>query len=295
VARQTKSAEKRRARRSAVLLVLLALTVLAYVLWELGRDFYLSDLESRVEHSAYDSLRPGGLVGHGYGIVGTVLILTNLLYLGRRRLARWSLGSMASWLNLHVFTGLVGALLVLFHSAFQFRTPIAQVTAISLGVVVVTGIAGRYLYALTPRPDRAGLERALASLDELAPGCSKRVYEALAGHEVTQVDTHRWLLAKLAAVPMWVRDARSRGFLASYAVEDVPVAGVLDRKERRRFRKAKRAVRKYATREVVAVGASSLLQSWRGFHRLLALILVLIVPVHIAVAWIYGYRWIFSQ
>ena len=26
-----------------------------------------------------------------------------------------------------------------------------------------------------------------------------------------------------------------------------------------------------------------------------SLILVLIVPVHIAVAWIYGYRWIFSQ
>ena len=73
------------------------------------------------------------------------------------------------------------------------------------------------------------------------------------------------------------------------------MAGVLDRKGRRRFRKDKRTVRKYATREVVAVGASSLLQSWRGFHRLLALILVLIVPLHIAVAWIYGYRWIFSE
>jgi hypothetical protein len=277
------------------LLVLLALCVLAYGLWNVGADFYLSDLQSRVEHNAYDSLRPGGLVGHGYGIVGTVLILANLLYLARRRLARWSLGSMATWLNLHVFTGLVGSLLVLFHSAFQFRTPIAQVTAMSLGVVVVTGIAGRYLYALTPRPDRAGLERALASLDELAPGCSARVHHALAAHKVTQVDSHRWLLAKLATVPIWVRDARARGLIVSYAIEDAPMEAVLDRKERRRFRKAKRAVRKYATREVVAVGASSLLQSWRGFHRLLALILVLLVPVHIAVAWIYGYRWIFSQ
>ena len=44
----------------------------------------------------------------------------------------------------------------------------------------------------------AGLERALASLDELAPGCSARVYHALTIHKVTQVDTHRWLLAKLA-------------------------------------------------------------------------------------------------
>lgn len=292
---EVKSKPKRHKARRAVLLVLLALSVAAYALWDFGHEFYLSDLESRVEHDAYEALRPGGLLGHGYGIVGTILILANLLYLARRRLARWSLGSMATWLNLHVFTGLFGSLLILFHSAFQFRTPIAVVTAVSLGVVVVTGIAGRYLYALTPRPDRTALQEALASLDELAPGCSARVHHALAIHRVTHVDTHRWLLAKLAAVPKWVRDARSRGLIVSYAIEDGPVSGVLERKDRRRFRQAKRAVRKYATREVVAVGASSLLQSWRGFHRSLAVLLVLLVPVHIAVAWIYGYRWIFSE
>lgn len=278
-----------------MLLVVLALSALGYALWNFGGDFYSSNVHSRVEHSDYETLRPSGLIGHGYGIVGTILILANLLYLARRRLARWSLGSMKTWLNLHVFTGLFGSLLILFHSAFQFRTPIAVVTSISLGVVVVTGIAGRYLYALTPRPDRAALDGALSSLDELAPGCSARVHQALAIHKVTQVDTHHWLIAKLAAVPKWALEARSRGFLVSYAIEDVQMTRVLERKERRRFRKAKRVVRKYATREVVAVGASSLLQSWRGFHRLLAVILVLLVPVHIAVAWIYGYRWIFSS
>ena len=278
-----------------MLLVVLTLSALGYALWNFGDEFYLSDVQSRVEHSDYETLRPSGLIGHGYGIVGTILILANLLYLGRRRLARWSLGSMKTWLNLHVFTGLFGSLLILFHSAFQFRTPIALVTAISLGVVVVTGVVGRYLYALTPRPDRGALDVALSSLDELVPGCSARVYQALAIHKVTQVDAHHWLIAKLAAVPKWAREARSRGFLVSYAIEDVPMSRVLERRERRRFRKAKRAVRKYATREVVAVGASSLLQSWRGFHRLLAVILVLLVPVHIAVAWIYGYRWIFSS
>jgi hypothetical protein len=295
VGEEAKKRSKASRARLAILFVLLALTVLSYGLWDLGQDFYLSDLEARVEHSGYETLRPGGLIGHGYGIVGTILILANLLYLARRRLAGWSLGSMATWLNLHVFTGLFGSLLILFHSAFQFRTPIAVVTAASLGIVVITGIAGRYLYALTPRPDRAALEQALASLDELAPGCSTRVYHALAIHKVTQVDTHHWLLAKLAAVPKWGLEARARGFMVSYVIEDAPVNHVLERKERRRFRKAKRAVRKYAMREVVAVGASSLLQSWRGFHRLLAVILVLLVPVHIAVAWIYGYRWIFSE
>ena len=131
VGRQTQDRARGRGARVAVLFVVLVLLALAYVLWDLGDDFYLSDLESRVEHSAYETLRPGGLLGHGYGIIGTLLILANLLYLARRRLARWSLGSMATWLNLHVLTGLIGSLLILFHSAFQFRTPIAVVTAVS--------------------------------------------------------------------------------------------------------------------------------------------------------------------
>jgi hypothetical protein len=202
---------------------------------------------------------------------------------------------MATWLNLHVFTGLVGTLLILFHSAFQFRTPIALATAASLGVVVLTGIAGRYLYALTPKPNRAELESSLGELDELVPGSAAGARQALSSHRITHIDVHALLLVKLAAIPRWVGEARARGFAVSCAVEEAPLDRVLSRKERRRFRKAKRAVRKYASREVLGVGASSLLQSWRGFHRMLALLLVLLVPIHIGVAWVYGYRWIFSQ
>lgn len=271
------------------------LAVGAFVLWRLGADFYQTSLHDRVEHSDYEALRPGGLLGHGYGIAGTILILTNLLYLLRRRLARWKLGSMATWLNLHVLTGLVGTLLIVFHSAFQLRTPIALATAGSLGIVVVTGIVGRYLYALTPQPNREELESSLRDLDELAPGSGASVRQALATQQITEIDTHALLLVKLATIPRWALEARSRGFAVSYVIEDVPPEQAFGRKERRRFRRAKRAVRKYATREVLRVGASSLLQSWRGFHRMLAVILVLLVPVHIGVAWVYGYRWIFSQ
>lgn len=267
----------------------------AFLLWDYGADFYRADLYSRVEHGDYDSLRPGGLVGHGYGIAGTVLILTNLLYLLRRRLARFSLGSMSGWLNLHVLTGLVGSLLILFHSAFQFRTPIAVATAASLGVVVLTGLLGRYLYALTPQPNRDELERALASLDDLMPGCSMRVRQALAGHEITEVDSHALLFVKLAKVPKWISESRRRGFEVSYVIEDIPLDRTLSRDENKQLRSAKRTVRKFASREVLGVSASSLLQSWRGFHRTLAILLVLLVPVHIGVAWVYGYRWIFSQ
>jgi hypothetical protein len=295
VGRTGKDNSRRRFAALGPLLVTAILLGIAYLLWDFGADFYREELVDRVEHDDYEALRPGGLVGHGYGIVGTFLILTNLLYLLRRRFARWSVGSMKGWLRLHVLTGLTGALLIAFHSAFQFRTPIAVVTAVSLGVVVLTGIIGRYLYAFTPEPDASKLEKALATLDEIIPGCAARVRKALAAHQVTQRDAHSLLLVKLATIPQWLREARGRGFLVSYVIEEAPLDRILSKKERRAVRRSKRAVRKHASREVVALGASSLMQSWRGLHRLLALILVLLVPVHIAVAWIYGYRWIFSE
>ena len=39
---------------------------------------------------------------------------------------------MQKWLDIHVFTGLVAAVLVSFHSAFQIRTPIAATSTASL-------------------------------------------------------------------------------------------------------------------------------------------------------------------
>ena len=177
---------------------------------------------------------------------------------------------MKTWLNLHVFTGLFGSLSILFHSAFQFRTPIALVTAISLGVVVVTGIAGRYLYALTPRPIP---RRSTMPYPRWTSG--PRIQRARPSGprdpKVTQVDTHHWLVAELSAVPRWTREARTRGFLVSYAIEDVPMSRALERRNAA-FSKGKagraqvRDARSRRGRRVVtvAVVARFLIDSWRS-------------------------------
>ena len=44
----------------------------AFLLWR-GLDFYRQDLVARTDHPDYGTLRPAGLLGHGYGIVGTAL------------------------------------------------------------------------------------------------------------------------------------------------------------------------------------------------------------------------------
>ena len=59
-----------------------------------------------------------GLVGHGIGIAGSVLMLMTATLYSLRKLrtdARW--GSTASWLRFHMVTGLVGPYMVLLHTA----------------------------------------------------------------------------------------------------------------------------------------------------------------------------------
>ncbi len=95
--------------------------------------------------------RASGLVGHGIGIIGIVLMLmTETLYSIRKRLteARW--GNMADWLRFHIFTGLVGPYMVFLHTAMRFRG-LAGVAMLLTVVVVASGVFGRYLYTTVPR------------------------------------------------------------------------------------------------------------------------------------------------
>src|SRR4051812_11535077 len=91
----------------------------AVAMWLRGGSFYLLSAHERFDHPDYRLLSPGGAVGQGYGVVAAVLVLANLSYLLRRRFARWRMGSMRAWLDIHVATGVLAGLFGLSHSALQ--------------------------------------------------------------------------------------------------------------------------------------------------------------------------------
>jgi hypothetical protein len=95
--------------------------------------------------------RASSLVGHGIGVVGFLLMLmTETLYSIRKRRTDAAWGSVAGWLRFHVFTGLVGPYMVLLHTAMLFQG-LAAVALVLTGVVVASGVVGRYLYTAVPR------------------------------------------------------------------------------------------------------------------------------------------------
>jgi hypothetical protein len=93
----------------------------------------------------------GSLFGHLLGIIGFMLMLmTEVLYSFRKRSrkARW--GSMATWLQFHIFTGLVGPYMVLLHTSWKFKGLAGATTLLTI-IIVISGFVGRYIYTRIPR------------------------------------------------------------------------------------------------------------------------------------------------
>ena len=284
-------------RRIGLWFTVLFLSAAAAALSWRGYDYYRQSLGDRALHPDYRVLNPAGIIGHGYGMVGTALILTNLLYLVRRRFAKWLpswAGSMKFWLNLHVFTGLTGSLLVLFHSAFQLRTPIATVTSVSLGIVVVTGLIGLYLYALVPKAGLKPLKDRLAEIQPLLPGVAKRVEEFVKTAPVTRLPMDASILRAVLTMPRWILEARGRRRGMGEAVRGDKLARVVEVKDPKFVRALIQELGELAAAEIDTHAGGAVMRSWRSIHRFLALLMILSVSVHIGVAWYYGFRWIFS-
>ncbi len=91
------------------------------------------------------------LFGHGIGIIGFVfMLMTETLYSLRKRSRSVKWGKMSMWLELHIFTGLVGPYLVLLHTSWKFNG-IAGATTLLTIIIVVSGFIGRYIFTRIPR------------------------------------------------------------------------------------------------------------------------------------------------
>jgi hypothetical protein len=91
------------------------------------------------------------LFGHSIGIIGFILMLsTETLYSLRKRSRSVRWGRMSTWLQFHIFTGLVGPYMVLLHTSWKFNG-IAGVTTLLTVIIVVSGFIGRYIFTRIPR------------------------------------------------------------------------------------------------------------------------------------------------
>ena len=104
--------------------------------------------------------------GTGYylGIIGVVLMLLLAVYPMRKRIhALAFLGGNVLWFWLHMVFGIVGPVFILFHANFGLGSLNSNMALLSMIIVAVSGIVGRYIYVRF----HYGLTERIVSLAEL--------------------------------------------------------------------------------------------------------------------------------
>ena len=94
-----------------------------------------------------ENLTPDSGPGYWLGIAGASMMLLLLLYPLRKRMRSLrAIGTVAFWFRTHMLLGIVGPVLILFHSNFSLGSINSNIALTTMLIVAASGIVGRYLY-----------------------------------------------------------------------------------------------------------------------------------------------------
>lgn len=257
-------------------LVLSALAAGAAAVWlflgESGWSYYTTPLRIRGYALQHPALKPSGTLAHALGLVGLAMMTVPIIYAARKQWSRLAhAGALSTWLEVHIFCGIVGPVLVTFHTAFKFNGLIS-VAYWSMVLVVASGFVGRYWYVRIPKTIR-GVELTRNEIEERAAYLTQHVADAglstdlltrLTGREVGG----RWARLRLrrALVRSGVAELATRDLINTLAERQVLL---------RRLAYLERTRRLFA--------------AWHLFHQPLVYLMFGISILHIGVALYFGY------
>ncbi|MFI4980951.1 MAG: hypothetical protein ACHQIO_11420, partial [Nevskiales bacterium] len=90
---------------------------------------------------------PASDFGYWLGVAGGTLMLVLLIYPLRKRFRALAfLGPLKHWFRFHLVAGILGPVIVLFHSTFHVGSFNAAIALASMLLVVASGLVGRFLY-----------------------------------------------------------------------------------------------------------------------------------------------------
>lgn len=284
-----------RTRRVSPLLVSTTLALAAIALLLLfgfdGWTYYSTPLDVRAYTPTHAVLRPSGRVGIVLGITGLTLMLMPLVYVARKKiraLSRW--GSLQKWLQVHIFCGIVGPVLVTFHTSFKFNG-IITVAFWLMVLVVASGFVGRYLYVRIPRSVRGVAltheevrARAAALKSDLgAAGLPIQILEGVDAFERKAIPHEdRASLAGLFLGDLLLQRHRAR-LRTQVQASGLPASALDETLETI-------TERAWLLRDLAYLRLSQrLFEMWHVFHQPLVYVMYGIAALHVGVAFYFGY------
>ena len=273
---------------SGTVVVVLVTGVLVY---GEGWQYYTTSLPDRGFLPAHRTLRPAAPFGHLLGVVGTLMVLVPLVYTLRKRV-RWlkRAGTLPGWLEFHIFCGIVGPVLVTFHTSFKFNG-LVSVSFWSMVAVVASGFVGRYLYVRIPKTIRGHeltqnelaerVREVTAALDETPIGPQARADVAAFERELIERHAGYRPIARLVDgmwVPWRIRHLRRalRHHLTAASIGDEAAHLIAER-----ALLSRRIATLHRTRR--------LFEMWHAFHQPLVYLMFGIAALHVGLVLYLGY------
>ena len=117
---------------SKQLTLIALLTSLVWLGWKVANNGYYKSGEG---------------LGYNLGLAGGLMVLTLLLYSARKHLKFMEgLGQLKHWFRIHMMLGVLGPILVIFHTTFRLGSLNASIAFYCMVLVASSGLIGRFVY-----------------------------------------------------------------------------------------------------------------------------------------------------
>ena len=264
-----------------------------------GYQYYSLPVEERFFSASHASLKPSGSWGHGFGIIGTLMMILGVaIYMIRKRSrALFNFGYLKHWLELHIFLCTVGPILVLYHTAFKFGG-IVSVSFWSMVLVVLSGVVGRFIYIQIPRTihgreidmhDLIAMREELVDKMKLEMIFDVRLLDEL--NFLASPDRYKGLGVFNFGI-MYVKDFfRIKSFMLKLN-KNLSIANFSKYKRKEIKNKAQSEII-LSRRLGMLHTMQSLFKYWHIAHLPFAIAMFVIMVIHVIVTITFGYKWIF--
>jgi hypothetical protein len=276
-----------------VVIVLAALCSLLF--W--GVPYYNTRIEERFYHPDHDFFKPSGILGHGLGIVGTLIIIFGVgSYIARKRMkSLQKVGILKYWLEFHIFLCTLGPILVLFHTAFKFGG-IVSVSFWSMVGVVISGIIGRFIYIQIPRTVE-GRELSLNEVRQMKTDISDTIGSS-SGLDQKSLEL---ILSTTQSGSQRAGGSLLRRIIVQFGKDKKTIRGIRSViKPQTKSRSEYKSIMRLVKHEISLnnridrlTAMQSLFKHWHVAHLPFALIMLIIMIIHVAITLAFGYKWIF--
>lgn len=277
-------------------LVIITLAVF-FTLAIYGAGYYKTAIPDRHYHIQNELLKPTGIIGHGIGIIGSALIVVGVFgYMARKRFRSLSrTGALKYFLEFHIFLCTLGPVLILYHTTFKF-SGIVAISFWSMVAVVVSGIVGRFIYLQIPRTIQ-GRELSLSDLAGMENDLFTEIQE--------QYKVNYEIIMHLNVALSSFESVENKNFIfriinrlrfEKKLMEQVKSELKEQHLTRNDFRKVIRLFKSkiVLNRRIAWLSTmQNFLRYWHVAHLPFALIMLVIMIVHVIVAVMFGYKWIF--